>query len=193
MSALVIGIVIWCVVHLVPSVAPSLRRQFVGALGANGYRGAFFLFILVSITLIVIGWRSIPIAAVYGPVGWGRTAALPLVFVAFVLFAASALRTNVKRFIRHPQLTGLAVWAGAHLLSNGENRSLVLFGSLGAWALLEMFFISRREGAWVRPSPEGLTAEVKPLLAGALAFALFLVLHPYLFGVSPLLGGLLAK
>ena len=49
----------------------------------------------------------------YHPPGWGHTAAVPLVFLAFFLFAASLQKTNVKRFVRHPQLAGVAVWAAA--------------------------------------------------------------------------------
>jgi uncharacterized membrane protein len=121
---------------------------------------------------------------VYHPHGWGRTAAIPLVFLAFFLFAASPLKTNVKRFIRHPQLTGVVVWAVAHLLSNGESRSLVLFGCFGVWALLEILLISRREGAWERPAAEAFAADLKPLLAGTLVFVAFFLLHPYIFGIS---------
>jgi len=172
-----------------PSVVPALRQHLIAAIGANRYRAFFALITLSSMALIVIGWRSAPAAAVYFPPAWGRTAAVPLVFVAFVLFAASALRTNIKRFIRHTQLTGVVVWAVAHLLSNGDGRSLVLFGCVGVWALLEMHFINRREGAWERPPPERFTAELKPLLAGTLIFTVFFVLHPYLFGASPRLGG----
>lgn len=119
----------------------------------------------------------------YHPPGWGHTAAVPLVFLAFFLFAASLQKTNVKRFVRHPQLAGVAVWAGAHLLSNGDSRSLVLFGTLGVWALLEMPLISRREGPWERPPSEAFMAELKPFVACAVGFAVFLGLHPYLFGV----------
>jgi hypothetical protein len=48
--------------------------------------------------------------------------------LAFILFAASAMATSIKRFVRHPQLTGVLLWALAHLFSNGDGRSLVLFG-----------------------------------------------------------------
>ncbi len=189
MSELVFGIVVWCGIHLMPSVAPPLRQRLIAAIGPNPYRGIFALLILISTACIVIGWRSAPIAAAYYPRGWGRTAAIPLVFLAFLLFAASPLKTNVKRYIRHPQLTGVVVWAVAHLLSNGESRSLVLFGSFGVWALLEIILISRREGAWERPPPEAFTAELKPLLAGTLAFVAFFMLHPYIFGISLWPGG----
>jgi uncharacterized membrane protein len=106
--------------------------------------------------------------------------------VALVLFAASGVPTNLKRFIRHPQLTGVATWAIAHLLSNGDSRSLVLFGGVGLWALLEIVAIDRREGQWARPPALPLSAEIKPLVGGVVLYAVFLLAHPYLFGVSPM-------
>ncbi len=88
--------------------------------------------------------------------------------------------------IRHPQLTGFAIWAGAHLLANGDRQSLILFGGLGLWAVLAILFINRRDGAWVKPDPLPMTAEVKPLAIAIVGFAVLFFAHPWLFGVSPL-------
>lgn len=184
MSLLVLGAVLWCAVHLMPAVARPLRQKLVAALGEQPYRGVFALCIVAGIVLIVVGWRSTPAAAVYGPPGWGHYAAVPLMLLAFFLFAASGQKTNVERFVRHPQLTSIVVWAVAHLLANGDSRSLVLFGTLGVWALLEIVLISRREGAWQRPAPAPLAAELKPLVIAVVVFLVFFALHPYLFGVS---------
>ena len=104
--------------------------------------------------------------------------------LAFFMFAASKLETNVARHIRHPQLTAVILWASAHLVANGDSRTLTLFGTLGVWALLEIVLISRREGAWQRPARALVKAEVKPLLIAILVFLAVFALHPYLFGVS---------
>ena len=63
MSLLIVGIVVWCIVHLFPSIAPT-RRQALHARLGNGYRGLFALLILASLVLIVIGWRSAAPSAV---------------------------------------------------------------------------------------------------------------------------------
>jgi uncharacterized membrane protein len=102
-----------------------------------------------------------------------------------VLFAASGVPSNLKRWIRHPQLTGVLVFAAGHLLSNGDQRSLVLFGGLGLWSIAAMIAISRRDGAWQKPAPVAPTAELKPLVAAIVIFAVLFFVHPWIAGVSP--------
>jgi uncharacterized membrane protein len=120
------------------------------------------------------------------PLEWGVTVADLLVFVAFVLFAASALPSNLKRIVRHPQLTGVAVWAGSHLLANGDLRSLVLFGGLGAWAIVAMLLLNGRDGPWRKPAALPLVAELKPVLGAGVAYAVLFFAHAYVIGVSPM-------
>lgn len=183
---LLLGVLIWSFTHALRSGMPSLRRRMVDRLREDPYKGLFSLAIVASIALMVVGWRATTPHLVYSPPAWGRSAALVLMFAALVLFVASGVPTNIKRFIRHPQLTGVAVWALAHLLANGDDRGLVLFGGLGLWALVEMPLINRREGAWQRPQPLPAGAEIKPLVGGTVAYVVLILLHPYLFGVAPI-------
>ncbi len=183
MTWLVLGVLLWSAVHLLPSAAVPVRARAVERLG-QAYQGVFALAILASIGLMVLGWRSTLPVAVYSPPAWGSAAANVLVFIALLLFVASAMTTNIKRVIHHPQLTGLATWGAAHLLSNGELRSLVLFAGLGLWAMAAILFINRRDGAWEKPEPQPLTGEWKPLVAAMVGFAILYLLHPYIAGVS---------
>lgn len=183
---LVLGVLSWSAVHLLPSVGVSARARLVERLGEDRYKGLFALAIVLSVVLMVLGWRSAEPRLAYAAPAWSALVANVLMFVALVLFAASALPTNLKRVIRHPQLTAVAIWAGAHLLSNGDNRSLVLFGGLGLWAVVAMVTINRRDGAWEKPEPQPLAGELKPLLAAVVVFALLFWVHPYIAGVSPM-------
>ena len=183
---LLLGVLVWSVVHASKSAAPGLRAGLVQRLREDPYKGLFSLAILLSVVLMVVGWRAATPTPVYAPPAWGHAAALPLMIVALVLLVASAVPTNIKRVVRHPQLTGVALWALAHLLANGDRRSIVLFAGIGIWALLEMVLINRREGARQKPAPLPLSADLKPLVGGLVAYFVLLVAHPYLFGVSPL-------
>lgn len=185
MAWLVLGIVLWSAAHLLRCVAPSLRASLIERVGAEPYRGLFSLVILISIAAMVVGWRSATPALLYAPPRFAGTAAQLLMLVALVLFAASGVPTNIKRFVRHPQLTGVTTWSAAHLLANGDTRAVALFAGIGVWAIVEIALINRREGTWRKPSSLPLTAEVKPLVGGLVAYVVLFLAHPYLFGVSP--------
>ncbi len=181
---LVLGVLGWSTAHLFPCVARPARNRAAERLGP-AYQGVFALTIVLSLVLMVAGWRSAVPGFVYTPPAWGRLAANLLVFIGFVLFAASALPSNLRRWIRHPQLTGFATWAVAHLLANGDSRSLVLFGGLGLWAVVAVWAINRRDGAWQKPEAQPISAELKLGLVSVAAFALVYLAHPWIAGVSP--------
>lgn len=188
MVLLCVGVGLWSAVHLVPSLAGAARAGLIARIGEQPYKGLFALSLVGAIALMVLGWRSSVSTVVYVGPTWGALVTNVLVFLGLVLFVASGVPTNIKRFLRHPQLTGVAVWAGAHLLSNGDLRSLVLFGGLGLWALVEMVCINRRDGVWVKPDPLPMTAELRPLVGAALAYVVLFFAHPWIAGVSPLPG-----
>jgi uncharacterized membrane protein len=184
MVLLVIGVLLWAGVHFIPSLGLPLKEKLVARIGENGFKGIFSLLLIASIVSMVMGWRSAHVTILYSPATWTRAVTLPLVFVGFFLFMASSMPSNIKRLIRHPQLTGVAVWAAAHLIPNGDSRALVLFGGLGLWALLEMPAIGRRDGAWEKPEPRPLTIELQPLIAAVVFFAVMYFAHPYFSGAS---------
>ena len=181
---LVFGVVLWGGLHLLPVVGVEARKGLIGRIGEQPYKGLFALSLVVAIVLMVVGWRSSEPVGVYATPPWGAAAAIFLMGVA--LFVASGVPTNLKRLLRHPQLTGFAIWAAAHLLANGDRRSLVLFGGLGLWAVVTMLLLNRRDGAWEKPESLPLSAEVKPLVGMVVAFVLLFFAHPYIAGVSPI-------
>ena len=184
MVGLVIGVLLWSVAHLFPSAGASARARLIERAGEGPYMGGFALTIVLSVVLMVVGWRSAVPTHVFTPPAWGMTAAFPLMLVALLLFVASGVPTNLKRVLRHPQLTGVAVWAAAHLLANGDQRSLLLFGGLGVWSILAMLSINRRDGAWEKPEALPWSAELRAIIPAIVAFAVLYFAHPYIAGVA---------
>jgi uncharacterized membrane protein len=184
MGLLITGILLWSIVHLIPGAAPQLKLKLTEKLGAGAYRAAFSALIVVSLVCIVFGWRSTTPTVLYSPAGGTRVLTGALMLFALVLFFSSRLPTDIKRVLRHPQLTGVLVWAIAHLLSNGDSRSLVLFGGLGVWAIVEMFVINRRDAAWVKPKVVGAKRSSVPVLIGLVAWIALVFAHPWIAGVS---------
>ena len=182
MKLLIAGLTVWSLVHLVPSMAIPLKQKLTGLLGENGYKLTFTALILISLALIVFGWRSSVPTTLYVLPAATRSISFLLILIAFILFGASNYATRIKLFIRHPQLTGVVLWASAHLLLNGDSRSLLLFGWLGIWAILEIILINRREGEWVKPTPPGWAREIRGLVISLVVLVVFAVAHPYFTG-----------
>jgi uncharacterized membrane protein len=126
-----------------------LRDALTERLGAGPYRGAFALASLVGLVWMIYAYRHAPTVPLWGLLLAFRPAAYVLVFIAF-LFVVIGLATpsptrvgmesklgqgaeiarGIVRITRHPFLWGVALWALAHLVVNGDVASLILFGSL---------------------------------------------------------------
>lgn len=185
MVFLILGVLLWAAVHFLPTLARPMRQSMIDSIGENGYKGVFSLLMLGAIALIVFGWRSIEHPAyLYHLPLWTRHLGMLMVLLGFIMMGASNYNTRIRQFVRHPQLTGFTVWAIAHLLMNGDSRSLVLFGGLGTWAVLEIIFINRREGPWEKPGIPSWGQEFKGLVISLLVFAAFFFAHPWLAGVA---------
>ena len=59
MSLLITGILIWSLIHFLPSLGQGLRRQLQAVLGTGPYKGLFSLAIVSALLCIIFGWRSI--------------------------------------------------------------------------------------------------------------------------------------
>jgi len=186
MALLATGMTLWIVVHMFPAYAPVRRDALVASLGENPYKGIFSLLIIVSLVLIVLGWkRAIPTAIYLPPLQPGFLPSL-LVLAGLILFFAAQMGGHLKRVLRHPQMLGTILWAVAHLLTNGDSRSMLLFGGLAVWALLEIMLCNRRDGPRSETPVVSVKADIVAAVAGIAAFALLGHFHLRLFGVSPL-------
>ena len=68
MALFLVGITLFCVVHLFPALAPAARENLVFKLGENTYKGMYSLLILIGLVLIVLGWKATAPRPVYAPV-----------------------------------------------------------------------------------------------------------------------------
>jgi len=184
MTLLSIGVALFLGVHLVPSL-PALRDRLVNRVGFNRYRGLFSLVSLAGIVMIIIGMGAAPTVPVWDPPSWGSRASVLGMPVAFILLAAAYIPSNLKRAVRHPMLWAVAVWAGLHLLSNGDLASLILFGSFGAFAFFDMWSANRRGAERSQVQLPG-SRDLIPVVVGLLAYGLVLYYHQALFGPAVL-------
>ncbi len=183
MGYLIAGIVLWIGVHLIPSVGQALKQALVERIGLLTYRVLFALCILSAAGLIITGWQHSQPASIYLPAPGLRPVAIGLVILAFVLLGATGRASRIGRLIRYPQLAAVLLWACAHLLANGDSRSLVLFSSAACWAILMMVVISRREGPWQKRPAPSWTVELLGIALPLAGAGVVVVIHPWITGM----------
>ena len=179
MILLIFGLAFWAGAHFWKRLAPAHRAGF-------GERGKMIVAIgsVVGVVLMIIGYR-----AAQGPIYWGRTPALAginnlIMILTFYLFAASGSKARITRYIRHPQLTAVMMWAVAHLLVNGDLPSFILFGGMLVWASSEIQLINRAQPEWVPGPVVPVKKEITALIATVVVFALVAGVHSAL-GYNP--------
>ena len=186
MALLLAGITTWFLVHLFPAFATSARENLVFKLGENPYKGLFSLLILASLVMIVFGWKSSTPTPVYEPPLAPGILSSIMVLAGLILFFASQFKGYFKRILRHPQMVGTLLWAGAHLLTNGDSRSLALFGGFAVWAILEIVLCNRRDGARSGLPAASVKFDIIAVVIGGVAWAVIGHFHLALFGAVPI-------
>lgn len=186
MTILIAGMAVFIGIHLVPDV-PALRARLVAKLGAAPYRATIALIALAGLVLIVYGKASAEHVALWRP-PFPHALAAVLVLLGFLVAPATALPSNIRRVTRHPLLWGVTLWAAGHLAVNGDMASLTLFGGFATFALAKMVTLNRR-GAVLSTARQPLRADVIVVLVGAAAYAVLVMVHPYLTGVPAVAGG----
>lgn len=206
--------------HSIP-VRPAIKARLTRRIGARGFALGYSALSLAVLALLIWSAGQAPYVEVWPQMAWQRHVVhLGMLAVCLILAltigrpnpfsfggarndAFDPRRAGIVRWARHPVLLALALWAGLHLLPNGDLAHVILFGVLGGFAVGGRFLIDRRKRREVGPTEwEALRAAVaraprfhRPLswpglilrlIAGAGAFVALLWLHPIVIGVSAL-------
>ena len=181
---LYVGLALFCLLHMATVAFHSQRKTLIGKIGPQKYKGSFAILTLFSFGMLIYGWRSSEFIYVFDPTPWDYRLAYILMFGSLFLFGASSMDSNIKRCIRHPQLTAVILWGVAHSLANGDKRSLILFMSLTTWAVIEIFLINKRDGARQKPEAVSYAKDLKLGLITAVIYFVLAYLHVYFTGVA---------
>ena len=182
MAILLAGVLGWSLIHLMPSVLPGVRVRLREQLGTNGYKLLFTLGILGSLGLIIWGWRSTTPEFLYH-FAFARHITYLLMLLSVACLVAAKSNSHLRAWLRHPQLTGVFIWSAAHLLVNGDSRSLILFGGFALWTVLEMLMVNRRDGKPEKFTGATFKGDLQVVAKTLIAVAVLVALHPYLSGV----------
>lgn len=200
--------------HAVP-VRPPVKPWLVARLGPQGFTLAYSVLSLAVLVWLIGAAGRAPHVPLWGWAPWQAYVPLVAMLPVCLIIALAIRRPNPFSFggaengrfdperagivgwMRHPLLVALAIWAGAHLVPNGDLAHVILFGVFAGFALLGQRLIDRRRqremgGQWaalragLRPGPVWERSVIWRGAAGIALYLVVLALHPVVIGVSPL-------
>lgn len=138
--------------HFIPSL-PGLRDRLIAAMGRRAYFSTYGMLSLLLLAWLIVAAARAPHVGLWPQLPWMRlvpNVAMPLAFVLGTCglglrqpytpggkrsTAFDPARPGLAAVCRHPLMLALALWAGAHLLPNGDLAHVILFGGFAALAL----------------------------------------------------------
>ena len=176
---IILGLALWAAAHFMKRLMPGLH----GRLGGVS-KPVVALASVGAIALMVVGYKAAAPTELWALGNWAVYLNNLIMLVAVALIGLGNSKSRLRGTLRHPMLTGAVVWAVAHLLVNGDLPSLVLFGGLALWALVEMRVINAAEP---KPAPfEGgtMAGDIRLVVITLVVFGIIGMVHSYL-GPSP--------
>lgn len=204
--------------HSIP-VRPGIKSRITTKVGTRGFAIGYSVLSLCALSLLVWSAAEAPYVQLWPQMMWHRQVVHIGMLGVCLIVAFSVGRPNpfsfggannstfdpkrsgIVRLSRHPILLVLVVWAGLHLLPNGDLAHVLLFGVLGSFAIAGRGLINRRKrremgsekwnslnksvaAAPMAHAPQSWRATVLRFAAGILLFVALIALHPVLIGVS---------
>jgi uncharacterized membrane protein len=186
LAILVLGLVLFIATHSLVSMR-DLRAGLILELGKPVYHTLFGIASVIEVGLIAWGYslyRATEYTQIWSPPAGMRHVTVGLMLIASILLAAYAIPSHIKARAKHPLIVATKTWALAHLLSNGDLGSIILFGALLAWAVYAFVSAKHRKDVVLPVAPAGWGNDVFVMIVGvALYLALGFVFHPYVIGV----------
>jgi uncharacterized membrane protein len=187
LALLVLGLILFLGPHVFITMR-SQRDMAVARMGEWPYKGLFAVVTIVGLFVLAKGfalYRDAGPIEVWDPPNWTRHITVALMWPAVILVTAAYIPGDIKRTLKHPMLVGVKLWAVAHLISNGDLGSIILFGSFLAWAVFDRISLKRRPDAGAPPIPVGGPGnDLIAIAVGIVAYlALAFAFHPVVIGV----------
>lgn len=204
--------------HSLP-LRPAVRARLVALFGPRRFSLGYSLLSLAMLAALIAAAGRAPVVVLWPQMGW-QVALVQAGMLAVCLLLGLSLgqpnpfsfggarndrfdpaRPGIVRLTRHPVLLALALWAGLHLLPNGDLAHVVLFGVLGGFALLGRALVDRRSrrslgpDLWHRLRAETAAAPLSArpgdpaavalrIAAGLAGYGALVLLHPVVLGVA---------
>ncbi|MDQ0454436.1 NnrU family protein [Rhizobium paknamense] len=190
MILFLIGLVLFLGFHSLRIFAPAHREQMVSRFGEQGFKIIYSVLSVLTLVLLIFGYAHAPVINVwFPPAGMNHLTITLMLFASICLFASLIPAGHIAVKTKHPLVLSVKIWAFAHLFSNGDLVSILLFVGFLAWGVVMRISLKRRERAGLpvlRPFVAG-RYDLYALLLGIVFWAAMIFkLHELLIGVAPL-------
>jgi uncharacterized membrane protein len=193
LALLVLGLALFLGPHVFIT-RRGARGAVIERIGEWPYKGLLAVLSILGLYMIGKGfalYRDAGMIEIWDPPDWTRHITVALMWPAVIFVTAAYIPGDIKRVLKHPMLVGVKLWAVAHLISNGDLGSMIIFIAVLAWAVYDRITLKRRSDPGSPPIPVGgRRNDVAAVIVGTiLYFALALVFHPLVIGKPVLLFG----
>src|SRR6476659_4655388 len=186
LGILILGLAVFLATHVFVSFREA-RSSVIERVGMPVYRGLFAIVSLAGLALIIWGYaqyRAHDLVQLWTPPAFMRHVTIGLVLFATIFVVAAFFPSHIKTRLKHPMLAGVKTWALAHLLSNGDLGSILLFGTFLAWGVYARIAAKRRKDVGPIVAPASWTNDAIVVGLGiAVYLALGYAFHPVVIGV----------
>ena len=187
LAIMILGLVLFTGMHLVTTQRDQ-RAALIARTGEGGYKGLYALVSIAGIMLIAWGfgrYRATGWIDVWYPPLWARHITVLLMWIASICVVAAYSPGKIKATLKHPMLVGVKTWAAAHLISNGDLGSIILFASILGWAVFDRISLKHRTDPGGPPIPAGgIRQDIIAVVGGTVLYLLLgFLFHPWVIGV----------
>lgn len=185
MTYLWIGILLVAATHLFSILFPGARDGLKRQLGDGSYKALYSLATLAGLVLMILGfkWSWAESPQLYAPIAGAKHIAMLLVLIAFILIGASHGRGFIKAKVHNPMSWGVLCWAAGHLMANGRQVDVMLFGTFAVIAIADIVWSELRGKR--PPHTPTARSDVIAVLVGMILYVIFLFgFHPYVLGIT---------
>jgi uncharacterized membrane protein len=180
MTVLITGTIVFFGIHMLPAL--SLNKMLVDRVGEAPYKMGFSLVSLAGFGLIIYGFQLAEFAPLWAPAPWGRSLAMGVMPIAVILVIAANAPNNIKRFVRHPMLLGITLWAATHLTANGDLASTILFASFLTFSILDIVLVET-SGRYKAIEPVGVLWDIGVIIGGIVLYGILFYFHASFTGM----------
>lgn len=211
---LILALLVFAISHSLTNL-PALRNPAERVLGRGGFMAAYSVLSLVLLAWMIAAYRDAPTLVLWVQEGWMRWIPAIAMIPASLLIGIGVASPNpfsigpgrrgydparpgILRLTRHPVLWGLAIWAAAHVVPNGDAAALILFVPLIGLAFAGPPMLEKKRRRTLgeaefdrlaartdRPAWAMVPETGWRILVGVALYGLLFAAHEPVIGVSP--------